>query len=231
MSVCCNSAHDADDDESEEEEKDVVILRTGTDNPTEKQKLIDLGATILEEYDDSVTHIVTQQPRRTLKFISGMATAKHIVNDKWPTECIKKGTLNVDESKYFPNDKATKAFEKKHKFKLKKSFKKLKERSEPLFDGYKVFFTKEFASNAAEAIGTMAQSHGAALMARIPRSTSNGEIDDTIIVVGNDINHKHCKNVAKKGYDIYNKEIIITSILRQEIDFSDSDFELKPNKK
>ena len=219
-----NSSDDADD---ESEQEDVVILRTGTDSPSEKKKLEELGATVLTEYDDTVTHVVSQQPRRTLKFISGMATAKHLVNDGWPTECVKKKTLKIDESKYFPNNKATKEFEKKYKFKLKRSFKRLRERNEPLFDGYKVYFTKEYNAGAKEAIGTMAQSHGAALMSRIPKATANGKIDENIICVGQNINHRNCKSVAKKGYTIYNKEIIITSILRQEIDFSDSEFELK----
>ena len=214
-------------DSDEDDEPKVVLLRTGTDDPSQKRKLEQLGAVILSEYDDSVTHIISSQPRRTLKFISGLATAQFIVNDKWPTMCIKKGTLKVNESKYFPNNKETKAFEKKYGFKLKESFKRLRERKEPLFDGYKIYFTKEHKASVKKAISTMAQSHGAALMSRIPKATASGDIDDNIIVIGQDINHKHCVNVEKKGYVIYNRDIIITSILRQQIDFDDSDFELR----
>merc|ERR550525_695260 len=201
--------------------KRVVLLRTGTDNPDEKAKLEAMGAVVLREYDDSVTHLCSSEPRRTLKFIAGMATSKYIVTDKWPSQCVKRKTLDVDESKYFPNNAKTKRFEKEYGFNLKRSFKRLRERETPLFDGYKVYFTKEQAVSLRNAIGTMAQSHGAALMGRIPRKSASGEIDEDIIVIGERLDSKQCQNVERKGYDIYNRNIIITSILRQEIDFDD----------
>lgn len=205
----------------------MVLLRTGTDNPDEKEKLEAMGAVVLREYDDSVTHLCSSEPRRTLKFIAGMATSKYIVTDKWPSQCVKRKTLEVDEAKYFPNNAKTKKFEKEYGFNLKRSFQRLRERETPLFDGYKVYFTKEQTAGLRQAIGTMAQSHGAALMGRIPRKSASGEIDEDIIVIGGKLQSKECQRVAQKGYDIYNRDVIITSILRQEIEFEDSDFVLK----
>eukprot|EP01083_Nonionella_stella_P183092 660706_1 len=217
------------DECSSEEDNDagVVVLRTGTDCPSEKKKLEALGAVVLSEYDDSVTHIVSRQPRRTLKFISGLATAKYIVTDAWCTQCIKKRTLKVDESRYFPHNKATRDFEKEYGFKLNESFTRLQERSEALFDGYKVYFTKNIKSNVKKAIGTMAQSHGAAVVTRAPKALRSGqEADPMVIVIGENVNHKYCKNIAKKGYTVYNRDVIITTILRQQIDLEDEDFYL-----
>merc|ERR1712083_1180038 len=102
-----------------------------------------------------------------------------------------------------------------------------RERQTPLFDGYKVYFTKEQKKTVRDAIATMAQSHGAALMGRIPPKSASGEIDEDIIVIGEKLGSRPCQTVDKKGYTIYNRDIIITSILRQEIEFEDSDFELK----
>merc|ERR550525_153054 len=149
------TSSDGDDGAPNVEGKRVVLLRTGTDNPDEKAKLEAMGAVVLREYDDSVTHLCSSEPRRTLKFIAGMATSKYIVTDKWPSQCVKRKTLDVDESN------------------LKRSFKRLRERETPLFDGYKVYFTKEQAVSLRNAIGTMAQSHGAALMGRIPRKSAS----------------------------------------------------------
>jgi len=193
----------------------------------EKEKLEALGAIVLTEYDDSVTHLCSEVPRRTLKFIAGMATTTYIVTDKWAAQCIKKKTLDVDEGDFFPCNPATKKFEKQYGFNLRRSFQKIKERETALFDGYKVFFTKEQKAGVRDAIGTMAQSHGAALMGRIPRKSASGEIDEDIIVIGGRLDSKQCQNVERKGYDIYNRNIIITSILRQEIDFDDDDFVLQ----
>ena len=215
------------EDETENIQKRVVLLRTGTDHPGEKEKLEALGAVVLTEYDDSVTHLCSSEPRRTLKFIAGMATAKYIVTDKWTSDCVKRKTLNVDETAYFPNNANTKKFERQYGFKLVQSLQRLRERETPLFDGYKVYFTKDQKPEVRNAIGTMAASHGAAIMGRIPRKTASGEIDEDIIVIGGKLKSKECQRVEKKGYDIYNRDIIITSILRQQIDFDDAAFLLE----
>eukprot|EP01084_Bolivina_argentea_P271019 460996_1 len=93
--------------------KKVIILWTGPDTKNLQSKLKQLGAKILSDYNKTVTHLITTQPRRTKKFISGMGTAEYIVTDSWANQCIKKKTFDINENKYLPKNKMTKDFEKK----------------------------------------------------------------------------------------------------------------------
>eukprot|EP01084_Bolivina_argentea_P046919 86409_1 len=209
-----------------ERNEEIVLLRTGgTINikkrvDEENKKLEEMGAIILDKYEETVSHIVINEPMTTLKFMCGLADTKYIVNDIWPTMCVKKGNFVIDEKRYFPI-KGVKLFEKKYGCLLKEILKKRDKRNNLLFEDKKIYFISDCDKNMKLGIEQMAEAHGAECVNRIPR-----EYDEELIVIGDDINSKHCKNAKKKGYVVWSKDIIITSILRQNIETSDSELEL-----
>jgi len=73
--------------------KKVVILLTGVQYEKETKTLRELGATVLQDYSNDVTHLVSSIPRRTLKFICGISCAKYIVTEQWIKDCCSKKNI------------------------------------------------------------------------------------------------------------------------------------------
>ena len=68
---------DEEDESMMDENKEVVVLITGSLNDN-GDKLAEMGAILLNDYAPTVTHLVSDVARRTLKFIAGMAHAKYM---------------------------------------------------------------------------------------------------------------------------------------------------------
>ncbi|ETO23131.1 hypothetical protein RFI_14057, partial [Reticulomyxa filosa] len=236
-------------------QRKVVLLRTGVEDPKgENEKLENLGATILDNYSPIVTHLVSQIPRRTLKFIAGMAFAQYLfdfffccgccllvfrqknakqVTDDWVAECIKRKTLAVGlkkkkkkilqthieyEKDFFPCCLETKKVEQEYGFDMKESFEKAKEKK--LFIGMSLFVAKEVEKDVQQALTIMFEAHGGRKLRSLCKKNPT---DKNILVVANKAEDKSIKALLKQGWRVFNRNVVVTSILRQNINLADKE--------
>jgi len=195
---------------SKRRQKKVVLLRTGTEDPEEDKRLEKMGATVLKEFDHSVTHILSRIPRRTLKFLCGFGKAKFIVTDSWVEKCIQQGHFAIDESPYFPKCRKTKEFEKEYKINLRESFKRAS--NQKVFAGLKCYL-EGMSPNNRSAYGKMFQIHGGKMVKRLPK-----KVDKNLIIITKKDNKASIKKLKKKKWNVYEKNQIVISILSQIYD-------------
>lgn len=195
--------------------RQVVILRTGTIDEKKDKKLRSLGATILSEFDQKVTHIVSDQARRTFKFLVGMAHADYIVTEKWVDKCITAGHLGVAESKDFPAGKDARKVEEDYAFELKRSFDLCKEQK--VFRRFKFYLSKKITGKQKDCFVSMVRAHGGTVITKLPRSA--GKIN---IYLGHPNDTKtEIKKMKKKGFPVVPQKEIATIILRQFINLAE----------
>jgi len=205
--------------------KEVVYLLTkNTLKKSTKETLKKLrkkyGATFLEKFDPSVTHLVADIPRRTLKYLCGLGNAQHLVTTKWLQECARVFNFNVDEEDYFPNGKESKKAQKEMKFNLKDSFSKAQTRD--LFSGYKLHVNPKHPAYEERFVPykKMFETYGGQIVKKLP-----SKLKDDILILsaeGRPENEKW----KKKGWKVFDGKVIGTSILRQELNMNAKEFAL-----
>merc|ERR1712096_376315 len=191
------------------------MMRTGKSSPEIDKGMERLGINTQRgrRSDEmrSVTHIVTSQARRTVKFLCGLAHAHTIVTEGWPASCATRKSLFVDPKNHFPKGTEALAFEKKWGFKLKKSLSRAREKK--LFAGKTLFLSKSFSPGHSKAYKAMWTEHGGGeVLTRAPRKFK----ENVVIVMDAEKDRSNIPKFTKKGFDVFNKELIVVGILRQE---------------
>eukprot|EP00842_Homolaphlyctis_polyrhiza_P005614 jgi/Hompol1/6053/HPOL_000265-RA len=170
-----------------------------------------LGGTLVDSWAEC-THLVTDKVRRTVKFLCALSAGRHIIDIKW-LEASKKEGRFADPSKFMLKDAKT---EKMYGFTLRKSLLSVrKPGARPIFSDCTFYATptvlpcyndlKEILSAAG---GTLIQ-----------KRTS---INSDTIIIGNEKDASECAGLRDRGHTIYSTELVLTGILRQELDLQNS---------
>nr|XP_012142278.1 PREDICTED: mediator of DNA damage checkpoint protein 1-like isoform X2 [Megachile rotundata] len=187
------------------------ILMTGLANSDYKQLLKKLGASSVEN-PNNCTVLVTDQVRRTVKFLCALAQSIPIVSVDWLVESDKVGHF-VELENYILKDPAAEA---KFGFRLRGSLEKAKEHK--LLEGYTILLTPKVKPPVPE-LKTIITSCGGKALVKPPQSWPEKAL---IISCEEDLmNAKKLLAKAPKNVTVQKTEFILTGILKQELDFTE----------
>jgi hypothetical protein len=164
-----------------------------------------LGGEMVDSVYDC-THLVTDQVRRTVKFLCGVARGVLIVTPDWLEQCKVAGTF-LDGNSFLVHDEAN---EKKFKFNLLSSLQRAAENR--LLAGYKVHVTKNVKPEPNQ-MRDIIQCAGGQYLASEPH-----KFEDRLVIVSCDDDVAMCMSAVDCGIPIVNSEFLLTGILRQQID-------------
>jgi hypothetical protein len=190
----------------------VKVMFTGIAENDEHRLIVQrLSGSEVETWQDC-THLVTDKIRRTTKFLCSLSAGKHIVDLKWLSDSQKQGKFISDTSKYLLKDGKT---EKQYSMNLKSSLKKTADKASPkLFAGVSIYATPNLKPPSKELFEIL-EAAGGKLLIKPPNS-----IKSNVYICGTTQDESECKKLKRLGYKIYSNELILTSILRQEIDLA-----------
>ncbi|EMR09489.1 hypothetical protein PNEG_02077 [Pneumocystis murina B123] len=204
----------------------VRILVTGYkdwDNQMEKA-LLTIGIATVQDAKDC-THLVTSRIQRTQKFLSALSYAPKILSVDWIKACLKERKI-MDENNYFLIDPES---ELKYSFKLSESLDRARKNKHSLFKGYLFQISPAAVSNYNNGIDTIKQIievNGGVCISAISRK-NRIEYGLSPILISNISDTRILKHFIEKRKEagkvplVYNMEWVLTTVLRQELSFTD----------
>lgn len=205
---------------------DIRLLITGYKdwNDQIEKALLILGMATVQDAKDC-THLIACRIQRTQKFLTALPYAPKILSVDWIKACLKEKKI-VDENDYFLVDLES---EMKYNFKLSESLKKASENKHSLFKGYLFQVSPMAVSNYSNGIDTVKhiiEANGGVCVLTASRKdwTEYKELSPILIANGSD--ERILKQFIEKRREageiplIYNMEWVLTTVLRQELDFT-----------
>ncbi|KAL4236029.1 Mediator of DNA damage checkpoint protein 1 [Mactra antiquata] len=183
------------------------VMFTGVVDEQGQKIVKDLGGELVNSVIDC-THLVTDQVRRTVKFLCCLARGIPIVVPQWLISSKASGFF-VDSGPFLVADDAS---ERKFKFSLEHSIDKANKG--PLFNGCTIHVTKS-VKPPPDQMKDILKCAGAKVCDTMP---SNKKIDN-IIVVSCLEDKTLCTPAIKADIPIMSAEFILTGLLRQEVDY------------
>ncbi|KTW26957.1 hypothetical protein T552_02447 [Pneumocystis carinii B80] len=204
----------------------IRILVTGYkdwDNQMEKA-LLTIGIATVQDAKDC-THLVASRIQRTQKFLSALSYVPKILSVDWIETCLKEGKI-VDENNYFLIDPES---ELKYNFKLLDSLDRARNNKHSLFKGYLLQISPAAVSNYSNGIDTIKEiievNGGVCTLAISRKNQIEYELIPILISNISDVRIlKHFIEKRKEAGEVplvYNMEWVLTTVLRQELNFTD----------
>uniref|UniRef100_A0A3P8WZZ6 PAX-interacting protein 1 n=1 Tax=Cynoglossus semilaevis TaxID=244447 RepID=A0A3P8WZZ6_CYNSE len=178
--------------------------------------LFSLGGEVVDS-SHKVTHLVATKVTRTVKFLTSMSVAKHIVSPEWLEESFRSQKF-VDEQPYILKDAEAEVL---FGFSLEESLKRAQ--CAPLFKG-KFFFLTPGICPSLSTMKSILESAGGKLLAKQPsfRKIMEHKQDKNlpeIILISCDNDLHLCREYFLRNIDVHNAEFILTGILTQKLDY------------
>ncbi|XP_052777838.1 mediator of DNA damage checkpoint protein 1-like [Mya arenaria] len=183
------------------------VMFTGVVDEQGEKIVKDLGGELVGDVT-MVTHLVTDQVRRTMKFLCCVARGVPIVSPEW-LKASKDSGMFLDPTPFLVKDDAS---EKKYKFILHLSLDRA--RDKPMLQGMSVHVTKS-VKPPATVMKDILQCAGAKYLASMPKSASS-----ETVVVSCDEDRGVCDHAVKNGVQVVSPEFVLSGILRQEVDIT-----------
>nr|KAJ3423184.1 Mediator of DNA damage checkpoint protein 1 [Polyrhizophydium stewartii] len=186
----------------------VRVLFTGLPELDERAQIVEmLGGIVVDNWDDC-THLVTDRIRRTVKFLCALSAGKHIMGTKWLETSKKEGRF-VEEAKFILRDPAA---EKQYRFSLKKSLQAVQRPdARPLFASRTVFRTPSVKPGHDDLREILTSAGGTLINDR-------SKVTSDTIVIADPADAADFADLRRSVAALFNSEIVLTSILRQELD-------------
>ncbi|XP_031561221.1 mediator of DNA damage checkpoint protein 1-like isoform X3 [Actinia tenebrosa] len=181
------------------------IMFTGVSDKQAEKIVTSLGGILVDSVYEC-THLITDKVRRTVKFLCGVASAQMIVQPQWLTAC-KKAKCFIEPVPFIVSDEAA---EKQYSFSLQQSLERAKKGG--LLEGYKVHITKNVKPDPSQMKDIIKSAKGEYLP-RMPRTMENN-----ILVVSSEEDRDLCKAALDCSIPVYSSELLLTGVLRQELD-------------
>ncbi|KAL4242530.1 hypothetical protein ABKN59_011898 [Abortiporus biennis] len=162
------------------------------------------------------THLVAKSLVRTEKFLCAMAVAPIILTDKWVMACVSTKQI-LAEDDYLLNDPDN---EKKFGFKLSEALDRARKNPGRLFAGITFYVTTKVPVDA-KLLKNVVSSAGGLVLTTTPtvRILSNNK-DRHVISCPEDVSI--WRPISEAGYVVYSQELILTGMLRQQLDWESS---------
>lgn len=177
-----------------------------------------LGA-IETDNASEVTHLVTDKVRRTDKFLCSYATAQYILQPSWIHASCKAQKF-VEEQDHLLIDIQA---ENQYGFKLNQ-----RRINYQFLNGYRIYLTDSVEPPITIMRHIIEACGGTLLTSRndIPKrhdhkssKASSSSDNHHILIISSEKDETVYKRIARDGYDIYNRELILSGALKQTLDF------------
>ncbi|KAJ8077295.1 regulator of Ty1 Transposition [Marasmius tenuissimus] len=163
------------------------------------------------------THLLVKSLVRTEKFLCAVAAGAHIVSEKWATDCASAKKI-LPEEKYILHDPDGEA---KYNMNLKESLKRARkgrEENNRLLERH-VFYVTHHVQAEIRLLKNVITACGGTLASQTPTPRILDTNHELRHVISCPEDAKIWRPIAQKGYKIYTQELILTGVLRQEIEW------------
>jgi len=181
------------------------VIFTGMSDKAMEKMVKEMGGEVVDNISKA-TLLVTDKVRRTVKFLCALSRGIPIVGPEW-LKAVKTSKVFSNAKDYILNDSAA---EKQYRFNLKRSLEKACET--PLLSRYEVFVTKNVKPEP-KAMKEIIECAGGKYLAKQPRVP-----DEKIIIISCSDDTKVYEKFLEKEFCVCNNEILLTGILRQQLD-------------
>ena len=180
-------------------------------SPQDKKKLEkyinELGGTVVDSFSQNPNALVMEKYVRTLKFLEALNRGVEILGSLWVTDSYKIKDWQ-DTSKYL-------LCEENKEFNYKESIQKA--RKQKLLEGWKVWVSPHIKPSRSE-VQELVQSAGAEVLKQEP----NHPQEKLLVLSSNDLKDKRFNlNLKKRGFQPYNKELFLSGVLKQKLEFKE----------
>jgi len=189
--------------------KKPYIIWAGSVNLAVESLVKKMGATILQNVDEKVTHLCMDDFRITGKFLCALAYCDYIVSNDWLSRCAELGTFQVDEAKYRVrwNKEMVKA-QRIFDFKFSDFLKVRHRRHKKLFNGLTLYATK----NVDPVYCKVFTMHGGKVS-----QTPGQKFKSSLIIVGADKSDEEAQELILKNLKVRNTNWVNAAVLSQKI--------------
>ncbi|KAK1233156.1 regulator of Ty1 Transposition [Marasmius sp. AFHP31] len=163
------------------------------------------------------THLLVKSLVRTEKFLCAVAAGAHIVSEKWATDCASAKKI-LPEEKYILRDPDGEA---KYNMNLKESLRRARkgrEENNRLLERH-VFYVTHHVQAEIKLLKNVITACGGTLASQTPTPRILDTNPELRHVISCPEDAKIWRPIAQKGYKIYTQELILTGVLRQEIEW------------
>ncbi|KAG9476412.1 hypothetical protein GDO78_003128 [Eleutherodactylus coqui] len=195
------------------------VMFTGFDPSQVQQyvkKLYILGGEVVDSAQ-KCTHLIASKVTRTVKFLTAISVAKHIVTPEWLDESFKCQKL-VDEQSYILRDAEAEVL---FCFSLEESLKRA--RVAPLFKG-KYFYITPGICPSLSTMKSIVECAGGKILTRPPsfrkimEHKQNKSLAEIILISCENDLHL-CREYFAGSIDVHNAEFVLTGVLTQTLDY------------
>ncbi|CAH2282019.1 PAX-interacting 1 [Pelobates cultripes] len=195
------------------------VMFTGFDPQQGQQyikKLYILGGEVAESAQ-KCTHLVASKVTRTVKFLTAISIAKHIVTQEWLDESFKCQKF-VEEQSYILRDAEAEVL---FCFSLEESLKRA--RGTPLFKG-KYFYITPGICPSLSTMKAIVESAGGKILTKQPsfrkimEHKQNKSLAEIILISCENDLHL-CREYFASNIDVHNAEFVLTGVLTQTLDY------------
>ncbi|MEE6467298.1 hypothetical protein FKM82_007196 [Ascaphus truei] len=200
------------------------VMFTGFD-PTQVQQYIKKLYILGGEVADSAqkcTHLVANKVTRTVKFLTAISVAKHIVTPEWLDECFKCQKF-VEEQNYILRDAEAEVL---FCFSLEESLKRA--HVSPLFKG-KYFYVTPGICPSLSTMKSIVECAGGKILTKQPsfrkimEHKQNKSLAEIILISCENDLHL-CRELFAGSIDVHNAEFVLTGVLTQTLDYESYKF-------
>jgi len=197
------------------------ILFTGI-TPSEVSRLteiiIELGGRVVASVKQC-THLVTRKIIRTVKFLCAISVAQCVVTPDW-IDKSQQSKCFLDPSEFTIKDSQS---EELYDMELTTSLQRA--RAHPLLQGISVYVTQNVEPSPSS-MKEIIQCAGGQVLPSIPSQQHLAELKNNtteqgmpgLLVISCDKDFQLCTEFIKKGFDIHNAELILSGVLKQQLD-------------
>ncbi|KAM4029229.1 PAX-interacting protein 1 [Anomaloglossus baeobatrachus] len=185
------------------------------------KKLYILGGEVVDSAQ-KCTHLIASKVTRTVKFLTAISVAKHIVTPEWLDESFKCQKL-VDEQSYILRDAEAEVL---FCFSLEESLKRA--RVAPLFKG-KYFYITPGICPSLSTIRSIVECAGGKILTKPPsfrkimEHKQNKSLAEIILISCENDLHL-CREYFAGSIDVHNAEFVLTGVLTQTLDYESYKF-------
>ena len=158
---------------------------------------------------------MSDRVRRTWKFLSAYPTAQYVVGKEWMDASIKAGSW------LSPGDFTLRDAESEEKWKFTVVTRQL---GVLILDGWRVWTTEHVEPDRA-AMRSIVEASGGRLLDERPEESGH-----KLLVIGDEKlrDREECGEMSRRGITVYHKDVVLTSVLRQELKPDSPEFVLHP---
>ncbi|XP_037372197.1 PAX-interacting protein 1 [Talpa occidentalis] len=200
------------------------VLFTGFEPAQVQQyvkKLYILGGEVAESAQ-KCTHLIASKVTRTVKFLTAISVARHVVTPEWLEECFRRQEF-VDEQSFLLRDAEAEVL---FSFSLEESLKRA--HVAPLFKA-KYFYITPGICPSLSTMRAIVECAGGKVLTKQPsfrkllEHKQNKSLSEIILISCENDLHL-CREYFARGMDVHNAEFVLTGVLTQTLDYESYKF-------